>query len=162
MGKQIRFFMSILDEEEFLKKVKESKHFILNNKGHIIKFDEIQASNTLSLFISLPDSIIRKYSSGFIDSISSEVIQYTRCTELEGKGLRDGRIWAEVKFYDDNDQLTGKRKEFEEMYKLYEKWLRKNFKISKEKDYYIGSDALRLYREEGYIMVAGPKQTVEF
>lgn len=162
MGKQIRFFMTEMDEIVFLETIIENKHVILDDKANILVWKDILTSKTLKLFIALPNPNILYLEGGFVNPITTEVVDFSRCKEWSAKILNVGRLWVEIKYYDNTQQSQTKSKQFNEMYNNYVKWIKKHFKISKCKDYYIGTDAYQKYKNEGYIMKAGPNQVVEF
>lgn len=161
MGRQVEFFMYDIDEFEFLKMTKENGGFIVNKHFEQI---EIEALNydTHICYIIFPMSSIVKSKGGFVDEIDSEVIQYSRCLKMQEKTLRSGRIWAEFKFYNDNNKLDIKGEWFTEKFNLYAKWIKKNSKFSKCKHYYIGKYTYEKYYNLGYKMMAGPKDIIEF
>ncbi len=162
MGKQIEFFMLKADEEGFLQTVSEANHLIVDEKVSPILLEDAINSIILSLYLISSNSCIFKNNSGFIDAIVSEAIQFSRCMNREEKVVRSGKLWAEFKYYDRSKQLTTKNKQFNDMYNLYAKWIKKNFKQSKCKNYYIGNAAYEKYKSEGYLMMAGPQHIVEF
>jgi hypothetical protein len=169
MGRQIRFFMLNSDEEKFLEYVKESGAQIFDKKSNPIEIDKFgriiedkdQPSIT-QLFITSPESKIRKDENGFIDQILSDVIVFRRCSLTEKKMVWEGRIWAEFKYYDDRDELIKKEKWFEQKFNKYRSWIKKNFRISIDKFAYIGEEAYNLYKEKGYRMMNGPKVEIKF
>ena len=162
MGKQVRFFMTNKDEVDFLKAIIQFNNSILDNKAFVLTVEGANSSPNLSLFITARNTNISKDNNGFVDPIVADVIQFSRCMLLEDKYLRNGRLWAEFKYYDDSKKLVNKNKGFKDTYNIYEKWIKKNFRLSKCKDYYIANDAYRAYKEDEIILMAGPKQIIEF
>lgn len=162
MGKQIEFFMANTDEIELLHKVSEQKDLILNDKALPMTLEEAANSSSLSLFIVSGEAMVYKSNSGFLDAIVSEAIQFSRGMRRDSNVIRTSRLWAESMYYDSNHKLTKKSKYFNDMFSFYVNWIKRNFKPSKCKNYFIGNEAYRLYKEEGYIMLAGPKHIVEF
>lgn len=162
MGKQIEFFISKLDENGFLQFVSDNNDLIMNDKADAIDVKDAIDTSALSLFIVATNIKVFKSNSGFLDSIVSEAIQFTRGFVNNEKTVRSGRLWAEFKYYDCNHQIVTKRKEFNEMFNRYVKWIKKNCKMSRCKKYYIGNHAYKLYKEEGFLMKAGSNYTVEF
>jgi hypothetical protein len=160
MGKQIEFFMTKLDETNFLIEVLNNGGLILDDKVNTLSLDDVKECEAISLFITLPGLKIEKNKSGFVDAITSEVIQFSRCM-IFAEEVRTGRLWAEFKYYNAG-QLVNKSKEFSDIFKKYEKWIKGNYRLSKCKFYYIGNDAFKLHKTEGFKMVAGPKHIVEF
>lgn len=163
MGKQVRFFMTSKDEEDFLKFVVECSDSIIDNKAFDLTVEEATSSTSiLSLFIAPRNVSIAKDKNGFVDPVAAEVIQFSRCILLEGKYLKNGRIWIKLKYYDDTSKLVNKSKDLKDTYSIYEKWIKKNFRLSKCKDYYVANDAYRSYKEDRTILMDGPKQVIEF
>jgi hypothetical protein len=162
MGKQIEFFMTCKDESEFLRKVSEYKGVFINDKGLQMTLEEVGVSNSLSLFIVLSDAYLYKSTSGFLDAIVSEAVQFSRGMRREECIIRSSRLWAEFKYYDSNKNLITKSKQFNDIFNIYVKLIKKNYRRSKCKNYYIGNEAYKLYKEYSYSMLAGPKHMVEF
>jgi len=155
--------MSNKDEADFLEVIVQFNNYILDNKACVLTVEEAKSSTkNLSLFITSQNTNISKDSNGFIDPIVAEVIQFSRCMSIEDKYLRNRRIWAEFKYYDDSQKLVTKSKKFKDTYNIYEKWIKKNFQLSKCKDYYIANDAYRAYKKGEIFLMAGPKQAIEF
>lgn len=162
MGKQIRFFMTRKDETEFLKAIIESMNLVLDPLANKLTFEEAQKLTALSFFIATDKLVISKDKNGFIDPITAEVIHFSRCILKEDKTMKNGKLWAEFRYYDGNQKLKKKSIDLSNIFSKYEKWIKKYYKISKCKDYYIGSDAYIQYKENLIIPVAGPNQIVFF
>lgn len=157
------------DEEKFLEYVKESGDQISDNKSNPIEIDKfgriiekIDQPSITQLFITSPESKIINDENGFIDQILSDVIVFRRCLINEEKMVWEGRIWAEFKYYDDNEEMIKKEKLFEQKFNKYRSWIKKNFRISLDKSSYIGEEAYTLYKEKGYRMMGGPKVELDF
>lgn len=169
MGKQIRFFMLNCDEKKFLDYVKESGDPIFDKKSNPIELDKfgriiekIDQPSIKQIFITSPESKIIKDENGFIDQILSDVIVFRRCSTTEEKMVWEGRIWAEFKYYDDSGEMIQKEKWFEQKFNKYKSWIKKNSRISVDKDSYIGVKAYKLYKEKGYRMMNSPKVEIKF
>jgi len=161
VGRQVRFFMTEKDELLFWEKVRGLDYSIFDNEGNTFTVEEASSSNKLSLYLALEDADIVKRGE-FIEQIESEVIQFSRCRCWRENILEPGRIWAEFKYWNSQDELTTKSNKFTERYNVLAKWLKKTMKLSTDKSYYIGEHAYKLYQERQYIMQAGPKYIVEF
>ena len=173
MGKQIRFFMLGSDEIKFLELIEATGDLIVDDKGNTIDIIEFKEGLLHSeekkdylafteFYIIFPDSNIIKFESGIINQIRSDVIEVLMCSVTEENLVREGRLWAEFKYYDENRMLKSKGKWFEEKFNLYRNWIKKNLRISVNKGYYIGEEAYKLYKEKGYRMKAGPKVEIKF
>jgi hypothetical protein len=163
VGKQVRFFMSKEDERKFFKVVLEYNSLILDKNAVSLSIEDAQALKD-SLFISLPNESINimKTANAYIDAIAANVIQISKCMVIQNEVLRNGRIWAEFRYYDRNQELITKSKQFSDIYKSFEKWIKNNYQLSKCKDFYIGIDAYKEYKEKKYVLMSGPKYLVEF
>ena len=149
------------DELNFLKFVMESGDYITDTKGLKIEIDDVIKSKEHKFYIVSPKSIVTTMTFGFVDYNSSEVIEFLRCAN-KNNNIEYGRLWAEFKFYDNNDLLISKDKAFEEKYNRYKRWITKNYKISKDKDFYIAQEAYKAYLDGDYSMIAFPSTKVEF
>jgi len=161
LGKQVRLFLTLEDELSILEKIAKSSELILDGMGNILTVNEASISKELSLFFSFNGAHIVK-DNGYIEQIESEVIQYSRSCNWSENILEPGRIWAEFKYWNSQNELTGKSCKFIEMYNSLAKWLKKIMKISTDKGYYIGDNAYQLYKNEKYIMQDNQKYLVEF
>lgn len=162
MGKQIEFFMTKLDELEFLKMVVENGYLIMDDKASVIEIDEVIESSTLSSIITFKNSKICKSENDFLDVIESEVIEFSRSLNRSDNSMLSGRIWGEFKYYNSSQELIAKSKQMNDMYNILVKWIKKNMRQSKCKNFFAGSDAYRFYKINGYKMLAGPKHIIEF
>lgn len=168
MGRQIRFFMLGQDEEEFLKHVKENGDIIIDTKGNVLETEyilETSMPKVLQVLIKSPQSKIVLDLNGFVNDFKSDVIVFSRSTSLakhDPKRIWDGRLWVELRNYDENGIVVMKPKWLEENFNRYKKWITKNCKISNDKAFYICRNAYRLNKDEGYKMMNSPKYEVEF
>ena len=162
IGKQIRFFMLYSDEKQFFESVSELKDIIVNDKLQPVTVNELQNSNKTTFYIMSSESSIIKDKNGYINAIRSEVIEFSKCLIRNDKLVSYGRLWAEFEYFDDSEHRVIKSKRFKDKFVEYKKWITKNLKLSNSKDFYIGQEALKLYKFEGYKMMATPKLEVKF
>lgn len=139
MGKQIGFMLDRKDEKRFLNYALERGNLYSCDK----KFEEgriYEASDRFinydwsQIFISTKDEMKvtfevlpggRKY----ISSVCEPVIEFSRTgIEKKNKTIMRGRLWLEMKYYDDEGVLRTKSKELDELYRDLCKWIRKNLK----------------------------------
>ena len=161
MGKQIEFFQAKEDEVEFLQMVADSGYLLVDGNGGKLNIKEAISSKELSLFITFNDSHISISNSGFLDAIISEVIQYSRGLKKENQ-LEKSRLWMENKYYDFSGTQKSKTKELTDMYKIFEKWVKKNYVKSDCCNYYIGQIAYAQFKEGDFNCKAGPRHIVTF
>lgn len=166
MGKQISFFMNEQDEQYFVQKIIKSADLLIRNKldpdRNIQIVDKVEQDKKylLQYCIYYKDWSLIVNDNAFIDRISSEVIEFDVSYTKENR-MYPGRLWVEMKYWAENKELVTKRPELEEKYKLYKKYITKNYRISKDKHYYIGPGAYELYKQ-GWKMMSGPKYEVAF
>jgi len=85
---------------------------------------------------------------GYVRSFDSEVIEVITSKIIENeKQIMEGRIYVELYDFDENDMKYKRSEALESMYVKYSKYIKKNFKISKDKYYYIGPGAYELYKK---------------
>jgi hypothetical protein len=141
MGKQVNFYMTAADEQEFVEFVRLSAGAIL--------FMEVQPSETISPVANLPTAETpgwggiclwnREYSIPpkltyisqqrhyVVDKFESEVIEFHRSHLDEGRLVR-GRIWAEMSGWKRDDPATVFRKSdaFQRWYDRLANWIRRH------------------------------------
>jgi len=161
MGNQVRFFMTEEDEIIFFKQFEEMQKNILNANGRFLTIEEVLNSKDKLFFIASKESNIIIKSNGYIDTLKSDTIEYTRCIAKENT-LMYGRVWTEFKYYNEDGNCIMKDKKLKEDFNILKKWITKNLKISKCRYFHIGDDAYKNYKEYGWNMMATPVTNVEF
>ena len=161
LGRQIRFFIESKDEEKFVNYLVSQNYYFVDKYNQHNDVSELLRSNVLSFFIASPQSKIHLGKGEFVDSITSDVIQYSRGFIKESH-LHYGRLWFEGKYYNEYNVLTFKDDWLHDNYMNICKWVKKNFRLSNSKDFYIGEGAYELYKNGVYKMMASPKYTVDF
>lgn len=173
MGRQTRFFMVGKDEVKFFEIIGEFGDLTVDDRANPINLNKVREFPVYTderidpppitqFFVIPPELNVRKTENGFIDQISSDVIEFSRCSITDKNIVWEGRIWAEFRYYDENDQLVKKEKWFEQKFNKYSRWIKKNLRISIDKDSYIGEEAYRLYKEKGYRMMNSPNVEIKF
>lgn len=165
MGKQIRFFMDENDEMEFV-------NYIYSN-GDVLIIDKVGVDGNIQIikdpielecynyYLYSPGMRICIRESGFISETFSEVIEFRRA-ERKGNIMYYGRLWMEMKYWDENSNLVSKSPQLEKKYNLYKRYITKNYKLSQDKDFYIGPHAYDLYLKGEIKTMAGPVVEVKF
>ncbi|GLC29652.1 hypothetical protein [Clostridium omnivorum] len=161
MGKQIRFFQMYNDEVEFVKVIEQSGDYMVTSKGERLLFKDVVNSNDYQVYIALNNENIYLKSNGYLDTEKSDVIEYSRCEKSKKNELYYGRLWAEFKYYV-NEEIITKNKYFQDKYKYYAGWIKRSMHLSKCKKFYIADEALKLYRESEWDMMATPVTKVDF
>jgi hypothetical protein len=160
MGRQIEFFQSIEDEQEFLNVILSLGYKIADNEGNKLTIDDVITSSILSLYIYINDfSIVKR--NGYIEQIESEVIQYSIGAKND-KDLHNSRLWMQQNFFNSNGQITYKSEAFTDMFNILSKSIKKQYTLSNCNHFYIGRIAYKLYIEKGISMWAGPNHLVRF
>lgn len=165
MGRQICFFIAESDEEEFVRFVFESNDFIVSPRNQKLTLKSILDSTYQDLskyYIVTANSCINQFSSGIIDPTISDVIEFKRSRIEKDNKTFYWRLWAEFKYYDEDGEVILKEKWFRNKFDSYRKWIKKNYRISKDKDFYIGDGAFKLYNEGNLIPIASASYLIEF
>ena len=162
MGKQITFFMLDIDEREFLKHVTENGDILISSYGERVAVGNVILSKERQFYIANEESKILIKENGFIDALRSDTIEFLRCTVKSEKLVSYGRLWVELKYLDEKGNSVHKGDWLNKKLSMYKKWIEKNYKISKCKGYYIGSETYDLYLNSGYSMMATPVLKIEF
>lgn len=76
-------------------------------------------------------------------------------------GYEHGRLWYAPEYYDDSGEKIHKSKELDTLYNALNRYIRKNYRISKTKFGYIGPDAYQRYLEGKFIPCSG-RNKIEF
>jgi hypothetical protein len=150
MGKQVGFYMSMSDEDDFMRFLRSDRNIgifidpIPTQKIPLL--EELPTEETLGgslLWLWDQDhspAPTLKYSSEqryyLLDFFASEVIQFLRCNLDEGRLVR-GRIWAEMNYwrYDDPPTLIEKGTEFRKWYNRLASWIKRHSVRDKYGDY---------------------------
>jgi hydroxymethylpyrimidine pyrophosphatase-like HAD family hydrolase len=136
MGKQINFYMAEETEAKFI-------DFVISTGGKVL----FKGDNDKPIYLtSLPKDdwyqlylykeefgqlTLRPISDNkyYIDSINSPVIEFSRTYKREigkNKEISRGRIWVEMKFWNEQEELEEKTKELEKWYGTLNRWIKKN------------------------------------
>ncbi len=67
------------------------------------------------------NSKIKNSSNGYIDAIYSEVIEFSRSMTRNQNKVQYGRLWVELKYYDELEKSITKEKWLSEKYNNYKK-----------------------------------------
>lgn len=168
VGKQIRFFMGPEDEKKFLEMVFKKKDLLVRPKfkdRNIDSIDPKEASLVLKdyqYFIISEQSRIITRDPGYINEIVSDTIVFSRCIVKDGSKMNYGRLWVELKYWGEHGEMITKDKRLSDCYEFYRKWIKKHYRISKDKNFYIGEEAYKLYQDGKMKMISPPKYVVEF
>lgn len=153
--------MDSKDEEVFIDFVTKQNDIFINTRNQPIDSIEISASDDLSFYIATSQSKINLSKNGFVDSITSDVIQFSRGFKKEQQ-LTHGRLWYEPKYYNAEQVLVSKEKWLQEKFMQYRQWIKKKIRESKCKDFYIGEGAYQQYKNNELQMMSTPNMSVQF
>lgn len=139
MGKQIGFIVNPEDETKFFQFIMEegTVYFEGNNSKPKQIFDlpnSLSEKGWFQLYLC-PKSIEKvtfetdSLGMQYINSINASVIEFRRTIIRENpKEITRGRLWLEMKYYDDNGNIVVKEQELNEWYTKLSKWIKKNLK----------------------------------
>ena len=174
MGRQYNFAMDEADEKLFMKYLKENGYVVYwCGKDGIPKainsFPDPFSDMWLNVYIyhsafgdmkfksyiSDEKSNIEKY---YIESISAPVIEFGRTVvRHEEKAIRSGRIWMQMKYWNEYGEYVSKSENLEKGYKDIKKWITKHLQKMEQKDEKgrveknaVSKELVRLFEEEGY------------
>lgn len=166
MGYQIRFFLSPKDVIGLEDRLRNDESTIILHSRSRGPFPRSVAStdNTEDgqnwLFYSLVrecdlEAVINKevptQGCWTIDQLRSPVTEFSR-SFFDGKIIRQGRLFSNTSYYDDNGALVGKTEGFEGWAKGILAKARRFLNYDKELQAYLGADAAQL-RKEGIQLV---------
>lgn len=165
MGKQIRFFMGPEDEKRFLGLVLAQQDLIIKPRIRNCEVDpwrENPEQPDHIIYIVSRDSRIVTRGLGFIDDLQSDVLEFSRCVMRDDRHMDYGRIWFEMRYWDEHTNLVQKDKWLSDRFEFYRRWIRKEYRHSNGLDFFVGDQAYEMYREGRVQMMAGPLLAVEF
>ena len=87
-----------------------------------------------------------------IEEVPSPVFHYERSTLGEGGELVAGRLWAELDVSDDPGSRQGKPRGLRIIFEDLHAFLRKSFRRSDPKGWWVGSAAARAWKTEGLVL----------
>lgn len=87
-----------------------------------------------------------------IEEVPSPVLHYQRSTRNEGGELVAGRLWAELDVTDDPRSREGKHRALHAIFDEIQGWMRKTFRRSDPKGWWIGPAAARAWKSEGLVL----------
>lgn len=137
MGKQINFLMDNEFEEKFLEYVlSEGVVLFEGNNMSPVRIETLpepfSEKGWFKLYLYKEEYgklKLNKLDTGreYIDLIASPVIEFSRTIIRHGaKEVSRGRLWIEMKFYNDRKELVMKSKEIDDWYKKLNQWIKKN------------------------------------
>lgn len=210
LGKQIRFYLTPIDEALLFEEIKKNADSLVTEKNeplNIVSPSDLNDKSISQAWIKSISSKLYFSANGFIDRDKSEVIIYSRSISLsffkppkvenkslkpfrlskdlnvqvmyKGKLIREwdlndeqliemrsnvknrwdrepsildsGRLWMSIRYFED-DMTIEKDKWVIDWYDSYVKWIKKNCRLSKNKDSYIGEDAYKKYKDRTLVI----------
>lgn len=163
MGKQICFFNT---PKEYMNLVE----IIKANDGILVDYENKEINSVCNNYyvIKLKNSDLfywdtkyfMPYKSGhYIDRTASDILVLNCCnaspTNDDPIGYEHGRLWYEPSFFDNEGKLVKKSKDLNSFYNLLKKHITNNYIISKNKHWYIGTEAYDLYLQGKFTPYSG-------
>ena len=90
-----------------------------------------------------------------IEEVPSPVLHYQRSVRNDGGELVEGRLWAELDVTDDPGSREGKPPALRALFDEIHGWLRKTFRRSEPKGWWVGPAAARAWKSEGLVLREG-------
>ena len=174
MGRQWHFAMDESDEKLFTQYLKENgyvvywnDHDVMPKTTNCIPEPNLEKWSQVFIYHSAFGDMkftrydydeklkIEKY---FVYPYVAPVIEFDRTVVFpEKKRICAGRIWMQMKYWNENDEYVSKSENLEKGYKDIKKWITKNLpkmddhdakgKVEKSA---VSKELIRLFREEGY------------
>ena len=144
--------------------VNTAKKSIDEIKAEVIEFSLCNPSPTKVIDISSVDNNFRKEGFVIIDDSDEyhrqmdELIRnptYIDNPNYVEHGFEHGRFWYSQEFFDDEGKKVSKSKELSKLFNNLSKFIKENFKQTKDKFAYIGSDAYDKYNDGIFIPCSG-------
>jgi hypothetical protein len=156
MGRQIRFFFYGQDEIDFLQLIKENNDYLIDKLGNKIEIKDIGPqpafkngqSNTKLFTLYIANEASKICKDYYVDEMYSEIIEFWRSEINNDNQLEIGRIWYQTRYYGRDGNVVIKPEWLDKKFNYYKRWITKNCKISKDKFFYIGKEAYRMYKEQ--------------
>ncbi|MDE6568712.1 MAG: hypothetical protein K2K70_13420 [Lachnospiraceae bacterium] len=173
MGRQYNFAMDEADEKLFMKYLRENGYVVYFERTHkmpgtIDEFPAPFSDGWFILYIYHPDFGDMKFKSyipnesntkiDYIECIAAPVIEFMRTVvRHEEKAIRSGRIWIQMKYWNEYGEYVSKGENLEKGYKDIKKWITKHLQKMEQKDEkerveknVVSKELVRLFEEEGY------------
>ncbi len=164
MGKQVNFYMTDSDEEDFFSFTRSDRDAVIILDGMTSEdypcftdMPEREAPFSYSVWLwdrdHSPTPIlteIPKHHFFLVDRFGSEVIQLSRCS-VEEKCLVRGRIWAEMAMWESDGTLVRKSKTFEKWYDRLARWIRSH-SVRYDKGVYVMPGAAEFEKQGGRLV----------
>jgi hypothetical protein len=87
-----------------------------------------------------------------VEEVPSPVLHYQRSVRNEAGELVAGRLWAELDVTDDPVSRAGKHRALRAVFEEIHGWLRKTFRRSDPKGWWVGPAAARAWKSEGLVL----------
>ena len=146
-----------------------AKKSIDEMKAEVIEFSLCAPSPAKTIDTSSVDNNFRK--DGFVVIDNSEEYHrqlnelmkspvYIDNPNYIENGFEHGRFWYSYEFFNDKGKKASKSKELDRLFNSLSKFIKSNFRQSKDKFAYIGADAYEKYREGVFIPCSGRNKIV--
>lgn len=162
MGKQFRFIMDETDEREFFEYIKHDGRIFETKKSEgTLEISEFPNYIYLKLYLSKDEFGELEFKENldgkkYINTTVSPVIELRKTILRENiKEIQRGRLFVEMKYYNDNDEIQQKNGLVDVWYKELIRWIKRrlycvevilNGKVTKE---YV-SESLIAFVEDGF------------
>jgi hypothetical protein len=87
-----------------------------------------------------------------IEPVPSPVLHYERSLRNDAGELLGGRLWGELDVTDDPHSKLGKHRGLRATFQELHDWLRKTFRRSDPKGWWVGPTAARAWKSEGLVL----------
>ena len=168
MGRQIMFYADAVDMEHLIRFIQQCNGIIINEDGSVLDDDDLShilepeylesKFPYVDLWIKLENSLISydyypKSNRTSLKLFESEAIQFSRPSSRKNeKNLFSwGRFWYAPKSYDADGRILVKNPDLNILYNALKRYIRKNYRISRDKLTYIAPHCYELYKRGEYL-----------
>ena len=159
MGRQINYYMSPKVQENFVEYLIQNQFVFLDYYAKTV--EQPLSKSVYRMYLYKPeygDVVMRKDCKDILDVPKSPVIQFNKTSiNEEKKKVIWGRLWVEIKYYDEKGEIITKNDSLVKDYGRLNRWIKKNVPryeyrsgkhVYKE---YINDEILEL-QKEGFIL----------
>jgi hypothetical protein len=141
MGKQIGFLLDKDTEKRFIEFImqdqecdirlrkKNGERYAIKEASELLESDEFQVHIYRKNFGNVEYEILNNGRVFYNTTFTPEIVYSRTITrELPQKEIIRGRLWVEMRYYDDDGNIVMKDEKLDECYKQLVKWIKRNAK----------------------------------
>jgi hypothetical protein len=141
MGKQLGFYLTPDEEDEIIRVIRALNAQLVDDSG--TRKSLLERVNAATGYIVIKGGDVKKLNktSKYVDTVTSDIIEFRRTEYEKVRGVEPGRIWTELRYWDKEENLITKDKALDDLYKQIVKMIKKRTTKLKDSPYYISQSA---------------------